>query len=327
MKKTILCLLLAVAALLTGCGSSGPEAEEKLIRVGFSQVGSESDWRMANTASMVGALSEDKGFELLFDNAKQRQENQLLAIRNFIQQDVNYIVLAPITESGWDDVLQEAQNAGIPVIIVDRQIAVSDESLYTSWVGSDFLAEGQRAVRWLEETLEAQGREREPLRILHIQGTFGATAQLLRTRALEEAAEAHPNWEIVAQLPGEYTEAKSYELMRDFLQTGREIDVIYSENDNMSFGAIRALEEAGIACGEEGGVMILSFDAVRRALELCQEGKISLCVECNPLHGPRVSALLRQLEEGGTPAKQTFVDETAFDRAMLNDELIQGREY
>ena len=326
MKKAILCLLLAAAALLTACGGTGPEAEVPLIRVGFSQVGSESDWRIANTASMVGALSEANGFELLFDNAKQRQENQLLAIRNFIQQDVDYIVLAPITESGWDDVLQEARNAGIPVIIVDRQIAVADESLYTSWVGSDFMAEGQRAVRWLEETLQEQGREQEPLRILHIQGTYGATAQLLRTRALEEAVEAHPNWEIVAQLPGEHTEAKSYELMRDFLQSGQTIDVIYIENDNMSFGAIRALEEAGITCGD-GGVMILSFDAVRRALELCQEGKISLCVECNPLHGPRVAGLLEQLEEGGTPAKQTFVDETAFDRAMLNEEVIRAREY
>ena len=346
MKKALICLLIAI--LLTGCGTPGPE-EEHLIRVGFSQVGSESDWRIANTASMTAALSEANGYELLFDNAKQRQENQLLAIRNFIQQDVDYIVLAPITESGWDDVLQEAKGSGIPVIIVDRRIAVSDDSLYTSWVGSDFLAEGRRAVRWLEEQLQAQGREQEPLRILHIQGTYGATAQLLRTRALTEAVETHPNWTIVAQLPGEYTEAKSYELMRDFLQTGQEIDVIYSENDNMSFGAVRALEEAGIPCGGEGEIMVLSFvraleeagipcggegeimvlsfDAVRRALEFCRDGKISLCVECNPLHGPRVAALLQQLENGSTPAKLTFVDELAFDREMLTDDMIRDREY
>ena len=302
MKKALLCLLIAML-LLTGCGTPGP-TEEHLIRVGFSQVGSESDWRIANTASMTAALSEANGYELLFDNAKQRQENQLLAIRNFIQQDVDYIVLAPITESGWDDVLQEAKSNGIPVIIVDRRIAVSDDSLYTSWVGSDFLAEGRRAVRWLEEQLQAQGREQEPLRILHIQGTYGATAQLLRTRALTEAVETHPNWEIVAQLPGEYTEAKSYELMRDFLQTGQDIP-----------------------CGGEGEIMVLSFDAVRRALELCRDGKISLCVECNPLHGPRVAALLQQLENGSTPAKLTFVDELAFDREMLTDDMIRDREY
>ena len=193
MKKALLCLLLAVL-LLTGCGAPGP-TEEHLIRVGFSQVGSESDWRIANTASMTAALSEANGYELLFDNAKQRQENQLLAIRNFIQQDVDYIVLAPITESGWDDVLQEAKGSGIPVIIVDRRISVSDDSLYTSWVGSDFLAEGRRAVRWLEEQLQAQGRGQEPLRILHIQGTMGSSAQIGRSEALFDAAKKN-GWNI-----------------------------------------------------------------------------------------------------------------------------------
>lgn len=331
--KRRLCAVLAALILLVsiccaGCGQNDvPVQEEDLIRVGFSQVGSESDWRMANTASMISALSEENGFELIFDNAKQRQENQLLAIRNFIQQDVDYIVLAPIAESGWDDVLQEAKDAGIPVIIVDRQIAVGDESLYTSWVGSNFLEEGQRAIRWLEGTIQQQGRLNQPLRILHIMGTDGATAQIQRTKALNDAARTHPGWKIVSRLKGEYTEAKAYELVRDFLQTGEEIDVIYSENDNMTFGAIRALEEAGIRCGTDGDVMIISFDAVRDALKLCLEGKISVCVECNPLHGPRVASLIRQLEAGETPAKLTYVDETFFSPGVLSEEIISGREY
>ncbi len=323
--KICFCLLLC-ALLLAACGKT-EDREERLIRVGFSQVGSESDWRMANTASMISALCEEEGFELIFDNAKQRQENQFLAIRNFIQQDVDYIVLAPIAESGWEDVLLEAKNAGIPVIIVDRQIAVEDESLYISWVGSDFLAEGETAVKWLEAQLEEQGRDREPLRILHIQGTDGATAQILRTRALDEAVARHENWEIAARLPGEYTEAKSYELVRDYLKIDREIDVIYSENDNMSFGAIRALEEAGLPIGKDGGVIILSFDAVRDALRKCLDGKIDLCVECNPLHGPRVAAIIRQLEAGERLPKQTYVDESSFCAADLTEELIQSREY
>ena len=331
--KRRLCAVLAALILLVsiccvGCGQNDvPVQEEDLIRVGFSQVGSESDWRMANTASMISALSEENGFELIFDNAKQKQENQLLAIRNFIQQDVDYIVLAPIAESGWDDVLQEAKDAGIPVIIVDRQIAVGDESLYTSWVGSNFLEEGQRAIRWLEGTIQQQGRLNQPLRILHIMGTDGATAQIQRTKALNDAVRTHPGWKIVSRLRGEYTEAKAYELVRDFLQTGEEIDVIYSENDNMTFGAIRALEEAGIRCGTDGDVMIISFDAVRDALELCLEGKISVCVECNPLHGPRVASLIRQLEAGETPAKLTYVDETFFSPGVLSEEIISGREY
>ena len=240
---------------------------------------------------------------------------------------MDYIVLAPIAESGWDDVLQEARDAKIPVIIVDRQISVEDKSLYTSWVGSDFLAEGQTAVRWLEKKLAEEGRAEEPLRILHIQGTDGATAQIMRSRALDEAVEAHPEWEIVAKLPGEYTEAKSYELVRDFLSRGEEIDVVYSENDNMSFGAIRALEEAGIAYGGDGGVLILSFDAVREALQDCLEGKINLCVECNPLHGPRVAALIQQLEAGEQPAKETYVDETSFSSDTLTEEIVRARDY
>ena len=322
-------MILALSVLfLSACGQRKTTIpEERLIRVGFSQVGSESDWRMANTASMTAALSEANGFELIFDNAKQRQENQLLAIRNFIQQDVDFIVLAPIAESGWDDVLQEAAAAGIPVIIVDRQIDVEDKNLYTSWVGSDFLQEGRNAVHWLEECLREQGREDEPLRILHIQGTDGATAQIMRSRALDEAVEVHPSWEIVAKLPGEYTEAKSYELVRDFLQRGEQIDVVYSENDNMSFGAIRALEEAGIPYGGEGGVMILSFDAVRDALRFCLEGKINLCVECNPLHGPRVASLIRQLDAGEQPAKETYVDETFFSSNTITEEMIEARDY
>ena len=321
-------VLILVCQALYGCGEKDvPVRDEKLIRVGFSQVGSESDWRMANTASMISALSESSGFELIFDNAKQRQENQFLAIRNFIQQDVDYIVLAPIAESGWDDVLQEAKNAGIPVIIVDRQIDVGDESLYTSWVGSNFLAEGERAIRWLEGAIQQQGRLNQPLRILHIQGTDGATAQIQRTKALNDAVRTHPGWTVVSRLKGEYTEAKAYELVRDFLSSGEPIDVIYSENDNMSFGAIRALDEAGISYGRDGDVMIISFDAVRDALKLCLEGKINICVECNPLHGPRVASLITQLESGETPPKLTYVDETFFSSGVLSEELIEEREY
>ena len=327
MKNQIYVLLLISSLILCGCGRTAELKEESLVRVGFSQLGAESDWRMANTESMTTALSEENGFELLFDNAKQRQENQLLAIRNFIQEDVDYIVLAPIMESGWENVLQEAKEAEIPVIIVDREISVEDENLYSCWVGSDFRAEGERAVRWLEYTLRNNGRLEEPLRILHIQGTDGATAQIGRTEALEDALKVHDNWTVVGKLPGEYTEAKSYELVRDYLKRDQKIDVIYSENDNMSFGAMRALDEAGISYGMEGEVIIISFDAVREALQLCLQGKINACVECNPLHGPRVAALIHQMENGETPEKHNFVEETVFTADTVTEEILNAREY
>ena len=165
MKKKI------VSALLTAtmvCGMSvvpavGVAAADDTITVGFSQVGAESDWRTANTESMKSTFSEENGYELIFDDAQQKQENQLTAIRNFIQQEVDYIVLAPVTETGWDTVLQEAKDAGIPVIIVDRMVDVSDDSLYTAWVGSNFKLEGQKAMAWPMSLTLAKSRNRKYL--------------------------------------------------------------------------------------------------------------------------------------------------------------------
>lgn len=225
-------LLLLSLALLLGLGGcmpyvrQTPEEETTLITVGFSQVGAESDWRVANTESMRESLSEENGFELLFDNARQKQENQFKAIRTFIQQDVDYIVLAPVTETGWESVLEEARAAGIPVIIVDRQVEVDDPSLYTSWVGSNFRKTADAAVAWLSQKLKADGRE-DAVQILHLQGTPGSTAQLQRSAALEAGAAAHADWTIAAQLNGDFTQAKAYEETIAYLQSNPAPDVVY----------------------------------------------------------------------------------------------------
>ena len=324
-------LLLLSLALLLGLGGcmpyvrQTPEEETTLITVGFSQVGAESDWRVANTESMRESLSEENGFELLFDNARQKQENQFKAIRTFIQQDVDYIVLAPVTETGWESVLEEARAAGIPVIIVDRQVEVDDPSLYTSWVGSNFRKTADAAVAWLSEKLKADGRE-DAVQILHLQGTPGSTAQLQRSAALEAGVAAHADWTIAAQLNGDFTQAKAYEETLAYLQSNPAPDVVYCENDNMCFGVMQALDELGIAYGT-GGVTLISFDAVRRALSYCKDGKIDLCAECNPLHGPRVRALIEQLERGETPEKQSYVPEQLFTADRITDELLESRVY
>jgi len=329
MKRWISGILAAALLLcLAACGQKQEAAEEtRLIRVGFSQVGSESSWRLANTASMESALSEENGFELLTDNARQNQANQLLAIRNFIQQGVDYIVLAPVVETGWDSVLEEAKNAGIPVIIVDRQVQVKDDSLYAVWVGSDFYKEGRNAVQWLEYELSLQDRQGEKIRILHLQGTEGATSQIFRTKAVRSAVAAHPNWETAAVLDGDYTEAKAYEAVKAFLAEGGDMNVLYSENDNMTFGALRAMDEAGITHGPGGQVTVISFDAVKTALEACKAGEINLCVECNPLHGPRVAKIIRALETGDSLEKLQYVDETWYSAQQLADADLSGRAY
>ena len=320
---TLCCLLALAGALLCGCAGGRPapaqDGAESLVVVGFSQVGAESDWRNANTLSMQQALSPENGYRLILDDAQQKQERQITAIRNFINQGVDYIVLAPTTEKGWDTVLGEAKAAGIPVIIVDRMIEVADTSLFTCWIGSDFRREGDTAVAWMEEHLQG------PLRIVHLQGNIGSSAQIGRTEGLDAGLAAHPEWELVFRGSGDFTQAKGQELMEALLARDTGFDLIYSENDNMAYGAIDALKKAGLQPG--GDMKIVSFDASSTALHMILSGEISYDVECNPLHGPRVRAIIEQLEQGETPPKFTYVEETAFDREMLTEALIDSRGY
>lgn len=320
MFRALLCgLMFVLLTALSFSSAAGAEGDNDLIVVGFSQVGAESDWRLANTASMTEALSEGNGFRLIIDDAQNKQERQITAIRNFIQMDVDYIVLAPTNETGWETVLSEAKNAGIPVIIVDRQIDVADHSLYISWVGSDFLKEGREAVKWMDERFGDQ-----PLRIVHLQGNLGCSAQKGRSDALQEALDAHPAWQVVYQGPGDFLQAKGQEIIEDLLSQNVEFDVIYSENDNMAFGAIEALEDAGLCPGSD--ITIVSFDGCRRALEMITEGKINFVAECNPLHGPRVSNIILTLESGIQPQRLTFVDEVTFDES-ITQETLDRRNY
>lgn len=324
--KRFAAFLLIFALLLSGCGGQKPEPEEtELLVVGVSQLGAESDWRVANSESMKAVFTEEKGYRLLFENARQIQENQIIAVRKFIQQQVDYIVLMPLSESGWESVLEEARDAGIPVILADRMVDVEDETLYTAHVGSDTYAEGMRAIAWMEQKYS---RRKDTVEIIHIQGTLGSTAQLGRTKALTEGVEANENWQILTCLDGDFTQAKSYEVMCEYLDTlpaGQDIDVVYCENDNEAFGAIEALEQRGYACGRD--VDVICFDGTRNALQLCLEGKISLAVECNPLLGPMVEDVISQIEAGKIPEKRQVVQEQIFTKAKLTEEIIAQREY
>lgn len=336
MKKTlaVLCGLLLLLTLPTGCATEKTDGSEEpdpavgnLIVVGFSQVGAESEWRVANSESMKNALSEENGYELIFDDARNEQENQIRAIRTFIQQDVDYIVFSPRVETGWNSILQEAQDAGIPVIVIDRDIEVADRSLYTAYIGSDFRKEGETAIKWLEHFLEKEGRTEEPIHIVHIQGTIGSSAQIGRTAALETALERNANWQIVAQEEGDFTRAKAYEVMGSILKETSDIDVVYCENDGEALGAIDAMEEAGLSCNADGGVIVISFDATKLGLTYCLEGKIALNVECNPLQGPYVAEIIQRLQRGETVEQVKHVEETAFDSFTITKAMIDARGY
>ena len=232
-----------------------------------------------------------------------------LTRRKFIQQDVDYIVLAPVTETGWDTVLKEAKDADIPVIIVDRMIDVSDDSLYTAWVGSNFKMEGQKACEWLNAYAEAKGMKE--VNIAHIQGTIGASAQIGRTEGLEEAAKEY-GWNIVAQQTGEFTQAKGQEVMESMLKQHDNINVVYCENDNEAFGAIDAIEAAGKTVGPDGDILVMSFDTTNAGLTDTLSGKIICDTECNPLHGPRVEEIIKKLEDGKDVDKKAYVEEEMF---------------
>lgn len=330
MKKHFLILLSALLLLLSACGRESPTepAYTDPIVVGFSQVGAESDWRNANTQSMRQALSPENGFRLIIDDAQQRKERQITALRNFIHQGVDYIVLAPTTEDGWDTVLAEARVAGIPVIIIDRMISgegqpgtdTVDEALFTSWIGSDFRSQGDKAVRWMAEAFGDK-----PLRIVHLQGNYGSSAQIGRTASLDAGLAANPHWTLVARDSGDFTQAKGQEIVQQLLAEGVVFDVIFAENDNMAYGAIDALKAAGLTPGVD--VHIVSFDANRRALGMVLTGEISCDVECNPLHGPRVLDVIMQLERGETPPRHTYVTEGVFTIDGLTMEIIDSRGY
>jgi simple sugar transport system substrate-binding protein len=317
----MLCLLSFLFALWSGANACA--ADGKLVVIGFSQVGAESDWRLANTKSIRSTFTESKGYKLIFRDAQQKQEKQIAAIREFVAQKVDYIILAPVTEEGWDDALKEAKNAGIPVIIVDRMIKTADSNLYTCWVGSDFSKEGGIAAAWMEKTFSPD----EELVIVHLQGTIGSTAQRGRTEGLQSVINKHFGWRVVIRDSGEFTQAKGKEIMERFLRQHSRIDLLYCENDNMAFGAMRAMDEAHRSYGLKGEIKIISFDATRKGLEATLQGRINYNVECNPLHGPRLEELIQQLKQAYVPGKMVYVNEVAFDAATITQKDVDARSY
>lgn len=328
----LLMLFMLLLPVLSGCGKEKEEeqtedtlafADESLIVVGVSQVGSESVWRTANTASIQNIFTKENGYFLIFNNARQKQENQIKALRSFISQRVDYIVFSPISEDGWDTVLEEAKEAGIPVILIDRKVNVSDPSLYTTWIGSDFFKEGRSAGEALDACLTKQGRREESIRIVVLQGTKGATATIGRTEGFNEVAAQHENWLIMEQVDAEFTTAKGKEEMENLLHKYKEIDVVISQNDDMTFGVLEAIQEAGMTAGEDGDMIVISFDAVKSALELVAEGIITADMECNPNQGEYVETVIQKMENNEAVAKMYFVPENVYTKDNVTEALSE----
>lgn len=295
-------------------GSDG--GDSGAISVGFSQVGAESGWRAANTKSIQDALTADAGFDLSFSDAQQKQENQIQAIRSYIAQGVDYIAFSPVVESGWDSVLEEAKDAGIPVILTDRAVDSEDTSLYVTFIGSDFVEEGKRIGDWVSENLGT-----EPINVVELQGTTGSAPAIDRKTGFEDAIAGNDNISVIASETGNFTRAEGKTVMEGFLQAYPDIDVVYAHNDDMGLGAIEAIEAAGKVPGKD--IKVVTIDGVKDGMTALAEGKISYIVECNPLLGPDLAKIIKTLEDGGTVEPRIVTKDEAFDqegaKAVLAD--------
>jgi ABC-type sugar transport system substrate-binding protein len=302
----------------TNAGGAKTEAPASgKVVLGFSQVGAESGWRSANSDSIKESAGT-AGFELKFSDAQQKQENQIKAIRSFIQQKVNVIAFSPVVESGWDTVLQEAKDAGIPVILTDRAVDSKDTSLYETFIGSDFVEEGRRAGKWLVEQFKDAT---EPVNIVELQGTTGSAPAIDRKNGFEEVIKDNANLKIIASQTGDFTRAKGKEVMQSFLQANKDIDVLYAHNDDMGLGAIQAIEAAGLVPGKD--IIIITVDAVKDGMTAAAEGKINFIVECNPLLGPQLMQAVNDVLAGTEIPRRIVTEEGTFTseeaKAVLAD--------
>ncbi|MHA6629824.1 ABC transporter substrate-binding protein [Pseudonocardia sichuanensis] len=319
----------AAALVLAGCGGGGGEgggdaagapAGGEPLTLGFSQVGAESGWRTANTKSVQDSAAA-AGIELQFSDAQQKQENQIKAIRSFIQQRVDVIAFSPVVESGWDTVLMEAKRANIPVILTDRSVDSADTSLYVTFLGSDFIEEGRKAGQWL---LEQTAGATEPVNIVELQGTTGSAPAIDRQEGFAEVIAQNPNLTVIASQTGDFTRSGGRQVMEAFLKSHPDIDVLYAHNDDMGLGAIEAIEAAGKVPGQD--IQIITVDAVKDGMQALADGKINYIVECNPLLGPQLMDLVQKVAAGEEVPARVVTEETTFDTEAAKAAL-PSRQY
>ncbi|GAA3465789.1 ABC transporter substrate-binding protein [Nonomuraea roseola] len=312
------------AATLTSCGSGGSGgasgSDDGSITMGFSQVGAESGWRTANTKSVQEAAKES-GITLKFSDAQQKQENQIKAIRSYIQQKVDVIAFSPVVESGWDTVLKEARDAKIPVILTDRAVDSKDTALYKTFLGSDFVEEGRKAGQWLVQSFN---NSTDPVNIVELQGTTGSAPANDRKAGFAEVIGADPKFKVIASQTGDFTRAKGKEVMEAFLKSNPDIDVLYAHNDDMGLGAIEAIEGAGKVPGKD--IKIITVDAVKDGMQALADGKINYIVECSPLLGPQLMDLAKKVVKGETVPARVVTEETTFTQEQAKTAL-PNRKY
>jgi len=316
-------LIGAMALTVTGCaGGGGSNAGggggDGVITVGFAQTGSESGWRSANTESIKEAFSEANGFNLIFNAADNKPEAQIAAVRSFINQGVDAIVLAPIVTDGWDDVLQEAKDANIPVILEDRTVSAS-EDLYASWIGLDFKQEGETAGKWVADNFGST-----PTNLVVLEGTTGSSAATDRAAGFDSAI-AGTDIKVLDSQTGNFTRADGKTVMEGFLQKyGSQINVLFAHNDDMGLGALEAIKAAGLKPGTD--IKIVTIDAVKDGMTALADGEFNYIVECNPLLGEKTAEVVKKVLAGESVDKKYIVEDQAFDQEQAK-KVLDSRPY
>ena len=298
--KKVLVLVLSLVLVL------GLAANASALTVAFSQIGQESDWRTANTDNVKAAI-EEAGWELVYSDGQQKQENQIAALRSFITQGVDYILFTGVVSTGWEEVLAEVNEAEIPLLLLDRIPDCADQIDYVAAFGGDFVEEGRRMARWTGEYLKSIGRGEEEVNVVMLEGTTGADAQIGRSEGILEALPEYPNLKLVAQQSGNFTRAEGQAVMESFLKSIDKIDVLLAQNDDMALGAIDAIKAAGLVPGKD--IIIVGCDSVKTAFDAIVAGEMNATIECTPLYADFVIPTIKALEEGQT-----------FDKTVIHPE-------
>ena len=283
-------LLTMVLALCLVIGVASAE-----VTIAFSQIGQESDWRTANTDSVIKAI-EAEGWKLVYDDAQQKQENQVKALRNFISQGVDYILFTAVVSTGWEEVLKEVNEAEIPLVLMDRMPDNMADIQYAAAFGGDFVEEGRRMALWTKNYVEKIGRSGEELNVVILEGTTGADAASGRQQGIMEILEGTPNLKVIASQSGNFTRAEGQPVMESFLKAHDKIDILLAHNDDMALGAIDAIKAAGKVPGKD--IIIVGCDAPKTAFDAIIAGDMNATIECTPLYGPFVVDALKKLMAG-----------------------------
>jgi len=319
--RLVFCLLLAV--LLCGCAPQEEKVQPASLLVGYSQLGSESAFRLRNSQDMQEAAKRH-GISLMFENANQKQEKQIEAIRSFIAYQVDVITVAPNVQTGWDNVLTEAKNAGIPVVLVDRMVTTQDDSLYACYIGSNFTKQGEAAGDYLIRKADDLGCER--MNIVEISGTLGSTPMIERQAGFANVIQSDPRFTMLESVSGDFLLSKGRECMEYLIKKyGNEIDVLYSHNDSMTIGAIEVIESAGLVPGKD--IVIITVDGEQAAIDLLKTGKVNCVIECTPYLGDLVMDAAKRLAAGEAVDRSIHPDERIFSDYDTDLDTLAPRGY